>query len=259
MTMTTTTTTTSHGGNTRIKTRRWREDINPGRWGREKLYFNARALLMYYLSRAHIIIGHTEEMKSLMRIFPRIFFCTLFYLTLFFYSLDHSISLILSTSLYSTRFLCYNILVVIVVVYSRRRLRRNPPPTPYTDAQLRQKKITPVATADVSISGERTRAKCQRWRCSRLAMTTPLQMTMSCVEGSGVDESRQSTLRGLYNIHAAYTQSATTTTILKDLVHRVTEKKSPLPRTLRHRVRIRCLLDSSFFFKKCTRDTQRDT
>jgi len=49
-------------------------------------------------------------------------------------------------------------------------------------------------------------------------------MTMSWVEGSGVDESRQSTLRGLYNIHAAYTQSATVTTILKDLVHRVTEK-----------------------------------
>lgn len=110
------------------------------------------------------------------------------------------------------------------MVYSRRRLRCTPPPTLYTDAQLRQKKITPVATADVSISGERTREKCQRWRCSRLAMTTRLQMTMSCERGSGVDESRQSTLRGLYNIHAAYTQSATATTILKDLVHRVTEK-----------------------------------
>lgn len=186
-TTTTTTTTTSDGGNTRIKTRRWREDINPGRWGREKLYFNARALLMYYLSRAHIIIGHAEEMKSLMRIFfPTSFFCTLFCLTLFFYSLDHSVSLIFSTSFTSTRFLCYNILVVIVVVYSRRRLRRNPPPTLYTDAQLRQKKITPVATADVSISGERTRAKCQRWRCSRLAMTTPLQMTMSGLKGAGL-------------------------------------------------------------------------
>lgn len=145
------------------------------------------------------------------------------------------------------------------MVYSRRRLRRNPPPTPYTDAQLRQKKITPVATADVSISGERMRAKCQRWRCSRLAMTTPLQMTMSCIERSGVDESRQSTLRGLYNIHAAYTQSATTTTILKDLVHRVTEKKSPLPRILCHRVRIRCLLDSSFFFLRSAPETHKET
>lgn len=92
----------SDGGNTRIKTRRWREDINPSSGGgRERLYFNARALLMYYLSRAHIIIGHAEEMKSLMRIFfPTSFFCILFYLTLLF----HSLSLSLSVSLWHSLF-----------------------------------------------------------------------------------------------------------------------------------------------------------
>jgi hypothetical protein len=110
---------------------------------------------MYYLSRAHIIIGHAEEMKSLMRIFFPTSFFALFSVSLYSsthllcFSLTLSLccfSLSLSLSLSSTRFLFYDILVVIVVVYSRRRrrLRRNPPPTLYTDAQLRQKKITPV-------------------------------------------------------------------------------------------------------------------
>lgn len=160
----------SDGGNTRIKTRRWREDINPGSGGgRERLYFNARALLMYYLSRAHIIIGHAEEMKSLMRIFfPTSFFCILFYLTLLFHSLSLSLFLSdtlsllflsLSLSLSPTRFLYYDILVVVVEIYSRRRLRRNPPPTLYTVAQLRQKKITPVQLQTYRYRGrERTRS-----------------------------------------------------------------------------------------------------
>lgn len=161
----------SDGGNTRIKTRRWREDINPGSGGgRERLYFNARALLMYYLSRSHIIIGHAEEMKSLMRIFFPTSFFAFFSISHYSSTLSLSLSLFLSDtlsllflslslSLSPTRFLYYDILVVVVEIYSRRRLRRNPPPTLYTVAQLRQKKITPVQLQTYRYRGrERTRS-----------------------------------------------------------------------------------------------------
>lgn len=76
---------------------------------------------MYYLSRAHIIIGHAEEMKSLMRIF---------FLHLFF-------------ALFC--FLSFTLSLCIIYTHhrrrrGRRRLLRHRPPTPPPPPQLRQKK-----------------------------------------------------------------------------------------------------------------------